>query len=278
MNAVAQSLLTSTGSAGVQDSLNALSTDSWDNLTVAQGCKTYIVSCSFGTGSKVVVIYGDSHAPMWAAAIVPALLAKGFRVLMYWMPGCPPSRLAVNTENCTATWHNTVEANVTTAKVKPKAVILIERSTDLTLASGGTVTASQLQASLTASIKVLSSKGSKVIVLGDNPVMMFGSTYSRTYSPAGCVSLHLSDLRTCDTSLTASLTHTLSGAEKAAATAAKATFIDTTPWACSTTKKLCPVVINNKVAYRDAFHFSWSYAASLKDVVGAALATPLGYK
>jgi hypothetical protein len=171
-----------------------------------------------------------------------------------------------------------VESKVTAAKVKPKAVILIERSTDLTLDNGESVTASQLQASLTASIKVFSSKGSKVIVLGDNPVMMFGSTYSRTYSPAGCVSLHLSDLRTCDTSLTASLTHTLSGAEKAAATAAKATFIDTSPWLCSTSKKLCPVIINNKVAYIDAYHLAWTYAATLKDVVGAALATPLGYK
>lgn len=276
--AVTTSLNTSTASSGVQDSLNTLASESWESTSISQACAKMIVSCVYGSGTKVVILYGDSHAPMWAAAVVPALLAKGFKVIMYWMPGCTPGHVAVDTQGCTVAWRKSVEDAVTKAKVKPKAVILAERSTDLTLAAGGTVSAATLTAGLKDAIKVLSSKGTKVIILGDNPVMMFGSTFSRSYSPASCVSAHLNDLRTCDTSLTTSLTRTLSGAEKAAAIATKATFIDTTPWVCSTTRKLCPVVISNRVAYRDAFHLSWVYASSLKDLVSAALATPLGYK
>ena len=276
--AVTTSLNTATASAGVQDSLNTLAAESWESTTISQACAKMIVSCVYGTGTKVVVLYGDSHAPMWAAAIVPALLEKGFKVIMYWMPGCTPGHIAVDTQGCTTAWRTSVEDAVTKAKVKPKAVILAERSTDLTLAAGGTVSAAALTTGLKDAIKILSSKGTKVIIMGDNPVMMFGSTFSRSYSPASCVSAHLNDLRTCDTALTTSLTHTLSGAEKAAAIATKATFIDTTPWVCSTARKLCPAVLSNRVAYRDAFHLSWVYATSLKSVVGAALATPLGYK
>ena len=277
-SAVATSLNTATASAGVQDSLNTLASETWDSTSISKACAKMVVACAYGTGSKSVVLYGDSHAPMWAAAVVPALLAKGFRVMMYWMPGCTPGHVAVATPMCTDAWRKSVEDAVTKAKVKPKAVILAERSTDLTLAAGGAVSGATLTAGLVNAIKVLKSKGTKVIVLGDNPVMMFGSTYNPSYSPAGCVSAHLNDLRTCDTSLSSSLSHTLSGAEKAAAKTTGATFIDTSPWVCSTTRQLCPVVINNRVAYRDAFHFSWTYVASLKDLVSAALASPLGYK
>lgn len=278
MTAVTTSLATPAASDVVQNSLNQLTSDSWESLPIASGCAKLIVSCAFGSGSNVVVLYGDSHALMWAPAVVPALLAKKFKVVIYWMPGCPPGHIAVDTQVCTDAWRKSVEDAVTKAKVKPKAVILAERSTDLTLATGGTVTAGALTSGLVDAIRVLNSKGTKVIVLGDNPVMMFGSNYSRSFSPAGCVSAHLNDLRTCDTSLTTSLTYTLSGAEKAAATATKATFIDTTPWLCSTTSKLCPVVLGSRVAYRDAFHLSWTYAASLQNVVSAALAAPLGCK
>lgn len=276
--AITTSLATPTASSAVQNSLNTLASENWDMTSIASACAKMIVSCSYGTGSKVVILYGDSHAPMWAVAVVPALLAKGFKVVMYWMPGCTPGHIAVDTQGCTDSWRKSVEDAVTKAKVKPKAVILAERSTDLTLAKGGTVSAAALTTGLKDAIKVLSSKGTKVIVLGDNPVMMFGPNYTRSYSPGSCVSSHLNDLRACDTSLTASLTHTLSGAEKAAALASKATFIDTTPWVCSTTTKLCPAVLGNRVAYRDAFHLAWGYVGSLQDVVSAALATPLGYK
>lgn len=278
MAAVTTSLATPTASDSVKNSLNTLAAENWEMTSIASACAKMIVSCSYGSGSKVVILYGDSHAPMWAAAVVPALLAKGFKVVMYWMPGCTPGHIAVDTQGCTTAWRQSVEDAVTKAKVKPKAVILAERSTDLTLASGGTVSAATLTAGLKDAIKVLSSKGTKVIILGDNPVMMFGSNYTRSYSPASCVSAHQDNLRACDTSLTASMTHTLSGAEKAAATATKATFIDTTPWVCTTTTKLCPVVLGNRVAYRDAFHLAWGYVGSLQSVVSSALAAPLGYK
>jgi len=194
------------------------------------------------------------------------------------MPGCQPAHIAVDTAGCTTSWRQSVESSVTSAKVKPKAVILAERTTDLSLATGGPVTSSMLTAGLSDTIKVFTAKGVKVIVLGDNPVMMLGSNYVWNYSPASCVSLHLSDLRYCDTSLSASLTHTLSAAEKAAAISAKATFIDTTPWVCSATSNLCPVVLGSQVAYRDAYHLSDPYVVSITNVVSAALAAPLGYK
>jgi len=64
----------------------------------------------------------------------------------------------------------------------------------------------------------------------------------------------------------------------ASAISAKATFIDTTPWVCSATSNLCPVVLGSQVAYRDAYHLSDPYVVSITNVVSAALAAPLGYK
>ena len=277
--AVTDSLGTASASAAVRNSLNDLANDSMENTTLFDTCKL-AVSCSWGSGSSWVALYGDSHAPMWASALVPALTAKGLRVAMNWLPGCTPAHLAVQSPSaaCTTTWRSTAEKFVTLAKKKPVAVILVERTSDIVLTNGQRPTSTQLRNGLTATIDVFKKAGVKVIVLGDNPVMMPGTTLSPTYLPGGCVSLHLTSLRSCDTSLNASLRYTLSAAEKSAANAKGATFIDTTSWFCSTSSRQCPSVIGNYVAYRDAGHLSFTYAATLSGLVTEALRTPLGLK
>jgi hypothetical protein len=277
--AVTDSLGVNVASTAVRDSLNSLATDSMANTALFDSC-ALAVSCSWGSGSSWIALYGDSHAPMWATALVPALTAKGFRVAMNWMPGCTPARLTVQSSSstCNTTWRTTAEKFVTNAKKKPAAVILVERTSDITLTSGRRPTSMQLQTGLKATIEVFKKAGVKVIIIGDNPVMMSGTTFSSTYLPGGCVSLHLTTLRSCDTSLTASLTYTQSAAEKAAAVSKGAVFIDTTSWFCSTTTRQCPSVIGNYVAYRDSGHLSFAYAATLGGLVTEALRTPLGLK
>ena len=274
--AVRQSLTTSVASTAVRDSLTALVSDSMENTALFDSCKL-AVSCSWGTGSKWVALYGDSHAPMWATAIVPALLSKGFRVSMNWMPGCTPAHLTVQSPSalCNTTWRGTAENNVIKAKNKPVAVIVMERTSDITLTNGKPPTKKQLSNGLATTLSNFTKAGLKVVLLGDNPVMMSGDTYSGTYLPGGCVSLHLTSLRSCDTSLAASLKFTFTTAERDAAAAAHATYIDTTPWFCSTLTQQCPSVIGNYVAYRDAGHLSFAYAATLRNLVTEALRGPL---
>ena len=108
--AVTDSLGTASASAAVRNSLNDLANDSMENTTLFDTCKL-AVSCSWGSGSSWVALYGDSHAPMWASALVPALTAKGLRVAMNWLPGCTPAHLAVQSPSaaCTTTWRSTAE-------------------------------------------------------------------------------------------------------------------------------------------------------------------------
>ena len=269
--AVKAATKSSVAAPGVSKNLATLSRTSWYQSDIYRGCLPKIDTCSYGTGKKWVAIYGDSHAPIWAFALVPALRKMGYRVVMYWRAGCTPASLDVDTALCTTEWRRSVENAITSGTTKASAVILIERTADMKLVGGAPATASVWRDSLIVTLNRFKGAGVKTVVWGDNPVAMFGSTYNPTYMPSTCVSLHLKDLRVCDTSLTASLAINLIAAEKAAAASAKVSYVDTTSWFCSTTTMTCPAVIDDMIVNYDTFHISWLYASKLSPLAGEIL-------
>jgi hypothetical protein len=58
-------------------------------------------------------------------------------------------------------------------------------------------------------------------------------------------------------------------ADRQAADATGATFIDPTPWTCPT--EPCPVVIGSLLIYLDAGHMTATFSSALAPYLGAAL-------
>jgi len=260
--------------AAVSKNLATMSTTSWYQSDIYRGCNKLGDTCRYGTGNMWVAIYGDSHAPIWAFALVPALRKMGYRVVMYWRSGCTPAHLDVNATMCTSAWRQSVEDAITKGPKKASAVIVVERTSDVTLKNGATVSASMWRDSLAETLSFFKRSGVTTVLWGDNPVALFGTTYNPTYMPSSCVSLHLTNLRTCDTSLSAALAINLIAAEKAAATTTGVGYVDTTAWFCSRSTMTCPPVIDSMVVNYDTFHVSWLYAAKLTPLASEML-TPL---
>lgn len=81
--------------------------------------------------------------------------------------------------------------------------------------------------------------------------------------PSNCLSLHLRNLRTSDTALSAALAFNLIGAGKAPAVTVGVGYADTTSWFCSRNTMTCPRVIDGMVVNNDTFHILVLYAVKL---------------
>lgn len=270
-SAVKASTSITTIPSDMDPALASVASDSVTNTSYharASGCLTISASCTWGDkhGHKSAYIFGDSHAWMWLASVVPALTKAGFQVHLVWMIGCPAAEVDVNVTSaglsCT-TWRTSMLATIKAQN--PNLVIFAERTTDVDLASGGLVTPAEWTAGLEASIDAVQSRTTKVAVIGDNPAYVLAA------SPVPCLAEHPTAVQECATSTTGpNATWTDDEpAEKAAATATKATFIDPTPWLCSGTS--CSPIIGKYAVYFDWSHITATYAAYLSGVMGTKL-------
>lgn len=232
------------------------------------GCRTISASCTWGDtkSHKIAVLFGDSHAWMWLPAVVPPLAKAGFKVQLVWMISCPAAEVDVNVTadgiRC-STWRTSMLATI--KGEKPALVMFAERTTDVDLANGDLVTPAEWTTGLEASINAVKGRTTKVVVIGDNPAYVLAA------SPVPCLAAHPTAVQECATSTTgADATWTDDEpAEKAAATATGATFVDPTPWLCPGTR--CSPIIGKYAVYFDWSHITATYAAYLSGVMGTKL-------
>ncbi|HLH46328.1 MAG TPA: SGNH hydrolase domain-containing protein, partial [Acidimicrobiales bacterium] len=126
---------------------------------------------------------------------------------------------------------------------------------------------------LRRSIKALRADGARVLVMGSAP--------SPPDVIPDCLSAHLDDVAACDFSRVG---HRIGGGgldgvlpaadEEAAARAAGASYVDVTPWFC--TSQHCVAVVDNLLVYRDNSHITVPYATYLAPLVGDEMSAALG--
>lgn len=92
-----------------------------------------------------------------------------------------------------------------------------------------------------------------MIVIGNNP--------SQSQDPVSCVSRPRANIALCASGRSQADNARYNKIEAAATKAISGIYIDTVPWAC--TQLLCPVVIANKLAYFDQWHFSENFVKYL---------------
>jgi SGNH domain (fused to AT3 domains) len=237
-------------------------------IIVKNGChlsRTGLTSkpCVYGdaTSNTTVVLFGDSHAAYWFPAVDLISREQHWRLVDLTKDGCPAAEVNIAAwfrhggpyPECTD-WRRSAMAQI--AALHPALVILsearyLEVPEARPLAGVPAGHGSAWLDGLAAIFGFLNRSAAHVVFISDVP--------TPAESPPRCVSRHVSNVRACDTRLSAAIRlpdvksaeHELAGREHVA-------WVDPTAWFCASTT--CPAIVGNLLVYRDVAHMepAWS--------------------
>jgi hypothetical protein len=210
------------------------------------------------SATRTVVVYGDSHAQMWLPAIVPLAVAAHVRVVVIWTSDCPVVSIRTSVIGGCARFRTNAIAAIT--RLRPALVVLGERTTDIAGPHDAVITGTAWQRGLETTIRALQSPVTKVAVMGD--VGQFDTPVP------DCLAAFPTDVQRCTVKNPNPRFTQKFAAERAAALATGATYVDARQWLCT---KRCAAVIGTMVVYSDQGHVSSTYAEYLTDVLAADL-------
>lgn len=220
------------------------------------------------TSNKTVVIYGDSHASMWMSSLDVIGKKNKFKVRLFAKLACPIVQVPVWSyqlnkpfDECTQ-WQAAVLPQI--KEINPVALIVTNQWKPAVV--GGKIsdfdTPFMWDKEFPLALKNLATLSGKIIVIGNNP--------SQSQDPVSCISRPRANIALCASGRTQADNARFNKIEAAATKSVGGIYIDTVPWACTAT--LCPVVIANKIAYFDQWHFSNSYIKYLTPALEEKLA------
>jgi len=221
-------------------------------------------NCVYGdkNGTFTVALVGDSHAAHWFPAVKAIADARGWRLMPFIKLSCRFLDMPLYSHwyrrmytEC-HTWRKLVVARL--QAINPDLVIFASIRDRVT--SDATDRDQVHQGEAMARL-IQPVPGARAIIV-DTPI----SKYSVPY----CLSRNRSDVRPCQTPQSFALGPTPGIVERTAAAALGATLIDVTPIMCPGDP--CPVVIDGMIVYRDSYHMTATFAASLQGNLEAGLA------
>jgi len=221
--------------------------------------------CTYGdpTGTRLLDIFGDSHAGMWLTAIRYAAERTGWRVRIFYFPACPVPDLtfySVDTNSPNDACNKFRTAAIAAIRKTHPAMVVLTSATHQEVARDLLVTPAQWEAGYAKTLSLLKMPGTQLVVMGDIPYL--------TQDDPVCLAAHSSDVQACATPLSVAETGVLTSAENQAATANGAEYINPAPWICS---HLSEPIVGNIRVYNDQYHLSATYAKFLSGVVQTAL-------
>jgi hypothetical protein len=255
-------------------SLTSARTDKSDWLNETNPCsvdfaEVRVPSCLGGdqNGTKLIVLYGDSHASMWMPAIDAIAKQIGYRVELYAKLACPLIEAPVWSYQLNRPftecqqWQQLVLPKIKAAK--PDLLIVTDQWKPAVLngAKSDFDTETLWEKEFPKAIATLNSYSKKLVVIGNNPSM--------TTDSINCVSKPGVTISICASVRTKADNNAINRIEQAATIAVKGTFIDTVAWACDA--YMCPAIIDNKLVYFDQWHFTATYVNWLTPSLAKAL-------
>jgi hypothetical protein len=238
----------------------------WDGCLAAESAAQVPDTCVYGDkeAKKTVVLYGDSHAGMWASAFDVAGKRTHAKIVLLAKPACAVPTLHFwlettqrqNTE-CDA-WHTWATDKI--VSLKPDTIVLTSLFQGPRDFDKKEITEAAWSAGMKTTIKKVGSSGAKVVVLGDMPYL--------EQSAPECLAAHASDVAACGRAADESIFAEHGAAEKATAKATGATYVDTTPWFCT---DVCSPIIGDMVVYQNEYHITAVYSRYLSGVVATAV-------
>jgi peptidoglycan/LPS O-acetylase OafA/YrhL len=227
--------------------------------------QTEVPACVFGDlgAHRTMVLYGDSHAGMWFQALDGIATREHWKLVLLFKNGCPASVVAVaDYEGVRAAtcdrWHRYVIPRI--KRIDPELLIVSQTSGYIT-PGGGQYTTGQWQRSLESLLTELSTPNTRQVVIGNLAV-------PATIGP-DCLARHTDNVQACAIPPDPAFTE-FNAAEKQAAEAGGASYIDPLPWFCART---CSPVIGHDDIYWDD-HVTVGYALFLEGVLERSLDLP----
>jgi hypothetical protein len=269
-------------------SLQNVSTGDGFSMVGSRGCEpSYaqtsikISNCIFGDakGKHTLLILGDSHAAMW----LPALNLIGdrlkWRIIDLDKVNCGAADITYYLHQegrayteCNA-WHQWAFTEIN--KLDPSVVVLTSLLDPYIAPPGSNFGPSAWTVGLEKSLNLITSNGTKKVVLGDIPYLVPAGQPQDAYSnttPADCVAAHEQDLSRCSLPEQVAVFTAYHQAEQTAASASGATYINVIPWFCSS---VCTPIIHNLVVYENTQHITGPYAEWLSGVLQGALSAAM---
>lgn len=256
-------------------SLSAEGTDSanqWYPIT-RFGCTSATTNpCVFGDlkSKKVIAALGDSHAQMWLSALVPAAQALGYRLVLFWSPGCPAADVTVYNQTplysvpagpyyACNTFRTRAIASI--KKLRPTLVLMSNRTSQVYATKTAYFTNAQWQAGVKKTVDLFKRARIKVAIVGDTPYL--------PHSAPPCLAAYPTAVQTCSAPNPNQAAANHVAAEQKEAKTLKIGYINTLPWLC--VKTVCSPVIGDFLVYLDQTHVDETYAAYLAGVMQAAI-------
>jgi hypothetical protein len=211
------------------------------------------------TSTKLIVLYGDSHASMWMSALDAIGKKNKFKVRLFAKLACPIVQVPIWSYQLNKPFDECIQWQAKVLPIikdlKPTALIVTDQWKPAVV--DGKIsdfdTPFMWEKEFPIALKNLTSITNKIVVIGNNP--------SQGQDPVSCVSKPKANIALCASGRTQADNARFNKTEAAATKAISGTYIDTVAWSC--TSLLCPVVIANKLAYFDQWHFSESYVKYL---------------
>jgi peptidoglycan/LPS O-acetylase OafA/YrhL len=219
-------------------------------------------------GSRVMVLFGDSHAQQWFGAVDAVARKRGWRLAVFTKAQCGPALGQVGKDGGTVPYTECdqwrLRALNRIQRLRPAMVVMSARNREGSPLDVG-VTAGPDQdwaSSWVATVNRVKQAGALPVIIPDTPV-------AHRDVPA-CLTVYRTAIGQCHLNVFRSLFLPRQRIVRALVQAHGARVVDSTAWFCTPT--VCPAVIGDTVVYRDDNHLTSAYAKRLAGVLDKALA------
>ena len=237
--------------------------------------------CTYGDpqGTKLMVMYGDSHADTWAAALEGVAAKHGWKLRVFSEGGCPAPELhyiAYYTRSPYLDCDKFHDGATQAIRELHPDVVLVTSIGGL-LVDGSWPTSTLWHDAWVSTFQKLTQPGTRLVLLANLP--------SWKNNDVRCLAAHVNDVQSCSAAVAdategggkagpAGGTGPYSqGDEQSAAAAVGANYVSPQPWICS---DRCEPVIADRAVYQDISHLTQAYAEYLTGALGEALQPVLG--
>jgi peptidoglycan/LPS O-acetylase OafA/YrhL len=220
------------------------------NGCTPRGGATKSKVCRLGdaSASKIIVVFGDSHAQMWMPTVLDMAQRDSWVVIPFVKVSCIPRMWFQRTGQC-PTWYRW--ATKRASALRPDVTLIMGSWANTWSPPRAIQAVSKLSARMRGASR-------SVIVMDDPP--------GQTVDPTDCLLDSHSTMRTCSRAQTKTQQRT-SAAIAANARRQHVGLIKSRGWFCAPTRNgrriLCPLVINQTITYVDRGHVSKTYAQEL---------------
>ena len=222
-------------------------------------------------GTKLMVVYGDSHAAMWLPAFEWIATSAHWRLVVLSKPYCPavPITIANPPELGTANspdvdcdeWHTWATKWINSHR--PQLLVVTQESIYKVPVQGASsprwAYISDWHKGLESLFASFTDKQTRTVILGNIPAL--------PQPGPQCLAAHANDVQACSAP-TASSIEFSNSVEQSSARHLGIGYINTIPWFCS---KVCTALVGHFNVYLDGVHITASWATYLEVVLGQAL-------